>query len=350
MAPRAAGARAAVRVSGSERDIGLWRGALAGRRMVDQVAALLGVGEGLRAAWFGGDRGGARGSPMRSFVAMIAGLMRLSGLAGVGSARGGGPVLGDWAYNPATRHVYAQIDGVTWADAEAYARTLHGHLVTIEDETENQWLVGHFPQPWLWIGFNDRNHDGTWSWASGRKVTYTNWQDGEPDDWKGYDPLGEPVATLTSEFDTRWADISDRYLGSGIIEVASEPVLDTRNQLPIGTHDGTTDEVAVADSCNANGWAWDPDSPKRDVMVRVLATRLDLPSVPVEVWRGRASDFRDDLLAAGFGDGTASFFVDLRPLIAYGVPYEIRAQGQDLQTGTWVSLDDTPRVVTCYPL
>lgn len=261
-----------------------------------------------------------------------------------------GPVVGDWIYNSSTRHVYAVVEGVTWADAEALARTYKGNLVTIENEAENEWLLAHFPEPWLWIGFNDRDGDGIWAWSSGRKVTYTNWRDGAPDNWKGFDPLGEAVATLSSDLGPVWEDISERWIGKAIMEVAIEPKDTSRNRLPIGTHDGSlaTDE-AIGDQCYANGWAWDPDSPKRDVTVRILATRLDLTTVPKEVWRGPAGDFREDLLAQGYGDGTAAFWVDLRPLIEWTLPYEVRVQGQDVQTGTWSNLDSTPRFITCYP-
>jgi hypothetical protein len=77
--------------------------------------------------------------------------------------------------------------------------------------------------------------------------------------------------------------------------------------------------------------------------------RTDMTIVPINVWEGVASAYREDLRAAGFGNGTYSFWVDLRPLIAYGVPYEIRAQGRDVQTGEWVNLNLTPRVLTCQP-
>lgn len=285
----------------------------------------------------------------KRFGVAVAALLAVGLFGAAPAVHAASPAMSDWSYNPTTGHFYATVDQVTWPDAEAFARNLKGHLVTIEDAAENDWLLSHFAQPWLWIGLNDRDQDGTWTWASGRKVTFTNWQDGEPDNWKGYDPLGEHVATLSSEFDSRWADISERWLGAGIVEVVTKPRIDTRNTLPIGTHDGTTDPVATGDACYANGWAWDFDSPRHDVVVRILAMRLDLTSVPREIWRGPAAEFREDLLTSGFGDGTAAFQVDLRPLIEYGIPYEIRVQGRDVQTGTWVSLDETPRTLVCNP-
>ena len=286
---------------------------------------------------------------MRRMAGLVMAVFLAMGAVGVAPVHAAPPVASDWIYNATTRHFYAEVVGVTWADAEAYARTLSGHLVTVENQAENDWLQAQFPEPWLWIGLNDSDQDGVWAWSSGRKVTFTNWRDGAPDNWKGFDPLGETAATLSSDLGPFWEDISGRWLGQGIVEVQVKPREAPRNQVPTGTHDGTIDEWAVGDACNANGWAWDPDSAKRDVTVRILAQRLDIVTVPREVWRGTAAEFRDDLLANGISDGTAAFTVDLRPLVEWFLPYQITVQGQDLQTGVWVNLDETPRTLTCAP-
>jgi hypothetical protein len=250
-----------------------------------------------------------------------------------------------WTYNSVTKHSYAQINGVTWADAEAYAVRVGGHLVTIEDQTEQDWLATTFPQPELWIGLNDRAREGQWTWSSGKRVTYTNWLDGQPDDWMGFDPLGEDAAVLV---DGRWDDISGRWLGSGIIEVNAKPIDVSRNLLPWGTHDGFDAEQAAGYQCYANGWAFDPDNTHRDATVRILAMRTDITMVPAEIWRGPADQYRPDVPEVlGIGDETTGFWVDLRPYLAWGLPYEIRVQAQDLQTGEWWTLDNSPRPITC---
>jgi hypothetical protein len=147
-----------------------------------------------------------------------------------------------------------------------------------------------------------------------------------------------------------WVSISGRWLNQGIVEVPGKPKSLEGNTLADGFHDGTTSDKAYAEDCRADGWAYDGDSPKQDVTVRILSMRTDLTQVPIEVWRGPASEFREDLIQAGIGDGTSSFSVDLRPLIAYGIPYEIRVQGRDVQTGEWFTLQNSPRELTCYPI
>lgn len=84
--------------------------------------------------------------------------------------------VGDWHYNAATRHTYGLTGEMPWADAEALAVRLGGHLVTINDQAEQDWLLAQFPDPYLWIGINDRAREGTWVWASKARVTFTAWQ------------------------------------------------------------------------------------------------------------------------------------------------------------------------------
>jgi len=115
------------------------------------------------------------------------------------------------------------------------------------------------------------------------------------------------------------------------------------NSVPIGTHDGAIDQIAAHGTCYANGWAADPDDLETDLTVRILADGEIVAAVV-------AGDFRQDLLDAGIGDGTASFWVDLGPLISADVPHEIRVQARDLQTGTWSDVDSTPRSITCTHL
>ena len=61
----------------------------------------------------------------------------------------------------------------TWSEAEAYAQSLGGHLVTINDQAEEDWLVSELrPTSYygFWIGLTDEAEEGTWVWSSGEAV------------------------------------------------------------------------------------------------------------------------------------------------------------------------------------
>ena len=83
-----------------------------------------------------------------------------------------------------------------WLDAEAEALSLGGHLVTIDDAAENQFVFDTFSSVAvdfaaanalpdqnnisLWIGLSDHISEGTFQWSSGSSSTYTNWSPGQP--------------------------------------------------------------------------------------------------------------------------------------------------------------------------
>jgi hypothetical protein len=91
----------------------------------------------------------------------------------------GGPI-----FNPANGHNYFIVGEGTWTQTEAYALTLGGHLVTINDSAENAWLTANIllanPTFNPWMGLNDADANGTWEWVSGEPVNYLNWAPGEP--------------------------------------------------------------------------------------------------------------------------------------------------------------------------
>ena len=52
---------------------------------------------------------------------------------------------------------------------------------------QQNWLYRVFGGQHLWIGINDYGSEGTWVWADGTPVSYTNWNSGEPNSGGNYD-------------------------------------------------------------------------------------------------------------------------------------------------------------------
>ena len=94
--------------------------------------------------------------------------------------------------NPANGHHYVLLPEMRWTEAEAQAVAMGGHLVTINDGAELEWILntvapavpGSGPEA-AHIGFTDRDQEGQFVWTSGEPVTFTRWGAGEPNDAGG---------------------------------------------------------------------------------------------------------------------------------------------------------------------
>lgn len=86
--------------------------------------------------------------------------------------------LGAEEYNG---HYYKYYDQqMSWEDAQAYCEQLGGHLATITNSFENEFVVTLFSCNSVWLGATDLQTEGQFSWLTGEKLSYTNWADGEP--------------------------------------------------------------------------------------------------------------------------------------------------------------------------
>jgi hypothetical protein len=104
--------------------------------------------------------------------------------------------------------IISKTGGLLWSEPEASAIALGGHLVAINSAEENQWLYDNFVRGW--IGFTDKDSEGSWRWTNGDPVTYTRWHtDGSPSNSWGL----EHYANNTS---IGWGDSKDD--GAGNIE------------------------------------------------------------------------------------------------------------------------------------
>lgn len=82
---------------------------------------------------------------------------------------------GVWVINPTNGHAYKKIQCENWHGAQLKAFEEGAHLVSINDEAEQQWLQVIFGGSPFWIGLTDVEKEGEWQWDTGEPVTYTNW-------------------------------------------------------------------------------------------------------------------------------------------------------------------------------
>lgn len=148
------------------------------------------------------------------------------------------PGILDTAVNPGNNHIYYLLTNSTWTDAESAAVGFGGHLTTINDLAENNWMWNLWgTNRNLWIGLSDPiNGDGTgaahaanFGWADGDASTYRNWRPGEPNNGN----TGEYNAYILAKGlvieGGAWNDgpnldtIAGQYPVYGVVELVPEP-------------------------------------------------------------------------------------------------------------------------------
>ncbi len=126
-------------------------------------------------------------------------------------------------------HDYYLLDTSTWANAEAKAVAMGGHLVTLSDQAEQDWVFGTFNAyddvtRLYWIGLNDRAAEGQFVWASDEQVDFTYWAPGEPNNAGNEDFVSMFYQGHTHS--GKWNDWSDRTRDPigitfvGVVEIA----------------------------------------------------------------------------------------------------------------------------------
>ncbi|XP_062583170.1 C-type lectin domain family 17, member A-like [Saccostrea cucullata] len=81
----------------------------------------------------------------------------------------------------------------TWENAKKHCEQNKAHLLEIETEIENTWARETFPYPkkhgrctsmcacGSWIGANDIDKEGDFTWNGNTKTMYSNWHPSQPD-------------------------------------------------------------------------------------------------------------------------------------------------------------------------
>ena len=122
------------------------------------------------------------------------------------------PAVFDWKYNPENGHYYAynQTES-SWEEAKLYAEKINGHLVTITDENENNWILVTFISvinQHVWIGLEKQND--TWQWVTDESYNYTYWLTEYTSGW--------PLFNIKEK---KWTSTKISHLLHSIIEIES---------------------------------------------------------------------------------------------------------------------------------
>ncbi len=148
-----------------------------------------------------------------------------------------------WYSNPANNHQYTVLPYMTWEEAETKAQELGGHLVTINDADENEWImkniISHILSGQVWIGLTDKDVEGNFIWISGETANYRNWDEEEPNDNDDGEDFGTIYTSGSGE--SKWNDEDEENRFNGIVEIEGTPptqspqISVSKNSLSFGT-------------------------------------------------------------------------------------------------------------------
>lgn len=142
------------------------------------------------------------------------------------------PILSGPITNPANGHLYYLLPPTNWLAAETIAGRLGGHLVTINDDAENNWVFNNFggfgsSTLYLWLGLNDAAQEGNFVWSSGDPSSYRNWAPGEPNNGGSFYPNEDQVLMrLAAEsYNGFWNDAPESQKHLALVEVKPPQVV-----------------------------------------------------------------------------------------------------------------------------
>lgn len=106
-------------------------------------------------------------------------------------------------------------DKVTWTQAKAICEKKGGHLIVINNKAENDLAVSLLTDDYeSWIGITDKGSEGNWTDVTGKKVTYFNWNDAQPDNYMGIEHYGH---LYKSGFWNDYTDFASMHYKMGFI-------------------------------------------------------------------------------------------------------------------------------------
>lgn len=114
-------------------------------------------------------------------------------------------------------HAYAYCPGpVAWADARTACMGFGGDLVIIDDQAEQDFLLGQPLDPVVFIGLSDEAVEGTFVWVDGTAPVFTAWGMGEPNNAIDGEDCGQLAVAAAV-----WNDIACATAGAFVCEAVA---------------------------------------------------------------------------------------------------------------------------------
>ncbi len=140
---------------------------------------------------------------------------------------------------------YCSLSPATWPTAKGVCESYGGHLADVNSAGENAHLASQLTIQSAWIGLSDFDNEGTFAWCSGAPVTYTNWYQGQPNNYNNQQDYVELMNN------GQWNDQYNSYSLEYIMEIPCSVVTQIEGPAPGSSLQAGTYRVSysVQDAC-----------------------------------------------------------------------------------------------------
>ena len=162
----------------------------------------------------------------------------------------------------ATAHYYYLLGPTNWTTSERWATNLGGHLVTLNDDDEQNWVFDNFADYGgtnrnLWLGLNDVATSGVYVWTSGETSFYANWLTGQPLNCTGNDHytimLGatnaQPGLWMLRSNNGNTCGIANAPEAFGVVELDALPANGVQLWVSVTNSPATGNAILSSNSC-----------------------------------------------------------------------------------------------------
>jgi len=119
-----------------------------------------------------------------------------------------------------SKYYCSNTNSLTWHQARDLAINFGGHLATVNDAEENEFIRSNIMADFAWIGYTDEAQEGNFSWLSGNS-SYTNWNSGEPNNLDGIEHYTRILKSTGA-----WTDRNEHFQAEAVIEIPCPVVVE----------------------------------------------------------------------------------------------------------------------------